>query len=212
MYTSEDSNNWLNKNIEKEFIDVFTQWFDKDLLGKSFYERYYILWKYSGYASNLDGDFVEAGVYNGSSAIFMSNRCQTVLHLIDSWEGLSQLQKEDNPIYDQDDNTWMPRFNIPIELVKDNLKICSNLKYHKGWIPDVLNLDIKISLLHLDLDLYQPTKDCLEYFWDKVVPGGIIVSDLHDEVAWGASKATKDFFKDIKEINFLPTGKAIIKK
>lgn len=212
MYTKQDSINWQNKNIEEEFINIFMKWFSEDLLGKWFYERYYIVWKYSAYASNMQGEFVEAGVYNGSSAFFMSQQCKTKLHLIDSWEGLSALQDVDNPIYDREDNEWLPRFNISIDAVKENLISCSNLEYHKGWIPEVLNITAPISLLHLDLDLYQPTKDSLEYFWDLVVPGGIIISDLHDEVSWGASKATKDFFKDIRDITYLPTGKAIIIK
>jgi hypothetical protein len=212
MYNKNDSFNWINKNIENEFIELFLKWFDKDLLGKWFYERYYIIWKYSIYASSMQGDFVEAGVYNGSSAFFMSPPCKTKLHLIDSWEGLPALQEIDNPIYDRQDNEWLPRFNISIDAAKENLKSYSNIEYHKGWIPEVLSIKDPISLLHLDLDLYQPTKYSLEYFWDQMVPGGIIVSDLHDEVSWGASKATKDFFKDIRQITFLPTGKAIIIK
>jgi hypothetical protein len=34
------------------------------------------------------------------------------------------------------------------------------------------------ALLFLDLDLYQPTIDCIRYFWDSVVPGGRIFT--HD--------------------------------
>ena len=39
------------------------------------------------------------------------------------------------------------------------------------------NKKMKISLLHLDLDDYEPSFIALEYFYEKVTPGGIILID-----------------------------------
>src|SRR5690606_40062214 len=40
-------------------------------------------------------------------------------------------------------------------------------------IPEFLanNKSLKISLLHIDVDVYEPTKVILESLWDKVVKG-----------------------------------------
>lgn len=204
-------------DIDPEFLEIFNSWWeeyggDTLIATNPWYERYYILWQYAKELSSLEGDFVECGAYNGSSSQFMAEECKTTLHLIDSWEGLSENGEYDNPIYDATNNSWVYKFKTDLESTKDNLKKYTNIEYHKGWIPEVLTLDTKISLLNLDLDLYQPTKDCLEYFWDKVVDGGVVISDFHDGVATGAEKATRDFFKNIRDIEVLPTGKAIIIK
>ena len=34
-----------------------------------------------------------------------------------------------------------------------------------------------LSLLHMDVDLYTPTKLALDSLWDSLVPGGIIIFD-----------------------------------
>jgi hypothetical protein len=199
-------------DIDPEFIKIFKErWKDHDgeqlLQSNMWYERYYILWQYAKGLSSLDGDFVECGTYSGSDAKFLATECKTTLHLIDSFEGLSEVGEYDNPWYEEN------KFIANLEELKETLKSHKNVKYYKGWVPDVLsNIDTNISLLALDLDLYEPTKNCLEYFWDKVVDGGVVICDFHDDYAWGAEKATRDFFQDIRDIEVLATGKAIIIK
>ena len=61
------------------------------------------------------------------------------------------------------------------------------------------NKNIKIRLLHLDADLYEPTLVGLKYFWDLLIPGGVL---LLDEYAFdgfiGESVAVDEFFKKNK--------------
>jgi hypothetical protein len=51
---------------------------------------------------------------------------------------------------------------------------------------------LKISLLHIDVDVYEPTKIILENLWDKVVHGGIIMLDDYGTVD-GETKAIDEF-------------------
>jgi len=46
-------------------------------------------------------------------------------------------------------------------------------------IPDFVkkNPGIRISLLHIDLDLYEPTKAALKYLYPLVSPGGVVLLD-----------------------------------
>ena len=55
---------------------------------------------------------------------------------------------------------------------------------------------MRISLLHVDTDIYEPAKVALEYLYDRVVKGGIIVSD--DYTVAGETKAIDEFLKDKK--------------
>ena len=59
------------------------------------------------------------------------------------------------------------------------------------------NPDLKIALLHIDVDIYEPTKVILEYLFKKVVKGGIIIFDDFN-VFPGETKAVIDFFKSKK--------------
>lgn len=52
---------------------------------------------------------------------------------------------------------------------------------------------LRISILYLDLDLYEPTIAALENFWDRVVPGGIVVFDEHAYHSWSEAQAVDEF-------------------
>jgi hypothetical protein len=70
------------------------------------------------------------------------------------------------------------------------------------------NPHLKISLLHIDVDLYEPTKYILERLYSKVTKGGIIILDDYGAFA-GTNKAVDDFFKNQIEVKKLPYSNAI---
>lgn len=97
-------------------------------------------------------------------------------------------------------------------LQKQNLH--NNVEIVKGDILKTLdqyvnnNPHLKISLLHIDVDLYEPTKFILEKLYDRVTKGGIIILDDYGAFA-GANKAVDDFFESKIEIKKLPFSNAI---
>ncbi len=70
------------------------------------------------------------------------------------------------------------------------------------------NPHLKISLLHIDVDLYEPSKIILERLYNRVTNGGIIVLDDYGAFA-GTNKAVDDFFENKREIKKLPYSHAI---
>lgn len=54
--------------------------------------------------------------------------------------------------------------------------------------------ELKIALLHIDVDVYDPAKTILEQLFDHVVPGGIIVLDDYGTV-YGETKAVDDYLQ-----------------
>ena len=64
-------------------------------------------------------------------------------------------------------------------------------------VPSENNPALKIALLHIDVDVYEPSKIILELLWDKVVPGGILVLDDYGTVE-GETKAVDEFFSKQK--------------
>ncbi|HSD42676.1 MAG TPA: TylF/MycF/NovP-related O-methyltransferase [Burkholderiales bacterium] len=68
--------------------------------------------------------------------------------------------------------------------------------------------------MHLDVDLYAPTRACLEYFLPRLVSGGVVVCDDYGSSAFpGAARAWDEVCGD-GALPFveLPTGQAVILK
>ena len=84
-------------------------------------------------------------------------------------------------------------------------------KLIEGGIEETLpiflenNPGLRISLLHLDMDIYKPTKFALEKLFPLVVKGGVVVFDEYGLMPWeGESNAAEEYFK---EIGFEPAMK-----
>ena len=58
------------------------------------------------------------------------------------------------------------------------------------------NRGMRISLLHLDLDVFEPTLAVLRAAWESMIPGGLIVLDEYGIEGWGESEAVDLFFKE----------------
>lgn len=76
------------------------------------------------------------------------------------------------------------------------------LHYHVGWFQETLPADHEtigpIAILRLDGDWYASTKVCLEYLFDKVVKGGIVIIDDYGTYE-GCRRAVDEFIK-LKQI------------
>ena len=72
--------------------------------------------------------------------------------------------------------------------------------YFQDVLPEVENQIGKVGLLRLDGDWYASTKVCLEFLFDKVVSGGVIIID--DYGAYDGCKTAVDEF--LKGRNIFP--------
>lgn len=153
-------------------------------------------------AALIKGDFVECGTYLGTSARKLAENCRTTVHLFDSWEGVSELGEFDNNLYET--LNWKTHLDI----AKINLSQFSNVAFYKGWFPERFPeiADVNISLLHLDCSLYQPTKDSLEFMWERVVEGGYVICNTHEGLSTGPEKAVREFFAGKAELVEYPMG------
>lgn len=63
-------------------------------------------------------------------------------------------------------------------------------------VPDFLtaNPHFRIALLHLDLDVYGPTKEMLDLLFPRIVPGGVVMVDDYAH-APGATRALDEFLE-----------------
>lgn len=171
-------------------------------------------------------NFVECGCWLGQSTFEISyvlsqHAFSKNFFVFDSFEGLSELSEDDqSPLRKNNDKTNLKvrkHFASNFDLVQNTLKDFPFTTLHQGWIPnvfDTITID-KIQFLHIDVDLFQPTYDSLEFFFEKLVPGGIIVCDDYNATKWpGAKNAWDKFFADKKvTINYpIPLGGSFIIK
>lgn len=86
--------------------------------------------------------------------------------------------------------------------------------FHKGWIPERF-ADVaqrKFCFVHVDVDLFQPTRDSLEFFYPRMVRGGIILCDDYGFTSCPGAQTAFDTYladKPEKVVN-LPTGQGFI--
>ena len=70
--------------------------------------------------------------------------------------------------------------------------------------------DTRFCFVHLDVDLYSSTKQCLEYFFPRLVPGGILLSHDYSLLA-GVRQAFTEFTTGrCEQVIELPTTQGML--
>lgn len=138
---------------------------------------------------NIEGDFIETGVWRGGSCIFMNGFLQANnitdrnVWVADSFEGLPAPNLEQYP---KDYGDYLHTFDylrVSLEQVQENFKkydlLNDQVKFLKGWFKDTLPTAPieKIAIARLDGDMYESTMDGLVNLYDKVSKGGYIIID-----------------------------------
>lgn len=174
----------------------------------------------SQHALKLDGDFVECGVHTGilSHAICEYVKFETVAKtfwLFDTFNGIpiDQLSLAEK---NKGENFNRHIYFDCYDLVKESFSRYNNIKLVKGLIPDSFqSISLKkVSFLSIDLNNAYAELESLKYFWEKLVPGGLIIFDdygfsLHEE-----QKCAIDTFLNSKNVFVatLPTGQGLVIK
>lgn len=157
---------------------------------------------------HLPGDILEFGVYKGASLVRLLSfrdllECENSRKIF----GFDIFGKFPDNLELEKDREFVRKFEnaggygiSKNELQKHlSAKGLGNFELIEGdinkTIPKFLKAHnpIKISLLHIDVDVYEPTKLILESLWDKVVKDGIVMLDDYGTVE-GETKAVDEFF------------------
>jgi hypothetical protein len=161
---------------------------------------------------NLPGDLVDCGVYRGASLFTWANlieifapHSQKVVIGFDTFAGFSDglhlsEDKENAARLMEDHEHFLPRSPDELISIAKALNLAHRFRLVPGdavqTIPEFVgkNRGLRLSLLHLDFDVYEPTKAALEHLYPLLVPGGIVVLDEYGNSGWGESDAVDAFF------------------
>ena len=102
-----------------------------------------------------------------------------------------------------DGDHWGIFARTSLKRVKSFLSGFDNFEFHPGVFPTTgleLSPEEKFCLVHVDVDLYRSTYDACEFFYPRMVTGGIMVfNDYRVAKCEGATAAIDEFFEDKPE-------------
>jgi len=165
--------------------------------------RFYMWWmqierlKREGVA----GDFAELGVYRGKSArILHLIDSERVIHLFDTFEGFPACDLKGET---GEASTYTTRHFADTGLSRmRRLGIAPDkMILYPGYFPDtaVGAANHLFALVNLDADLYRPTLSGLQFFYPRVLPGGVLFIHDYNNKWPGIIRAVDEFCRDIPE-------------
>ncbi|MFN4282382.1 MAG: TylF/MycF/NovP-related O-methyltransferase [Alphaproteobacteria bacterium] len=147
----------------------------------------------------IDGAFAELGVYGGNSAKVLRRLAPgRKLYLFDTFAGFPDRHASDDP-----GDVAAGDYACSLDQVRRFVGDDPEVTYCQGIFPETAALvpeDVRFALVHLDCDLYVPTRAALEFFYPRMTPGGIMI--LHDYCSgcWaGVPRAVDEFLSDKPE-------------
>lgn len=188
---------------------------------KMFWRLHVALWC-ATQAQKLPGDFVECGVWRGFLATAIMNYIPwpadgKSFYLFDTWEGLDERYLTEGERNNRAKlEHFKPYYANQYEFVEKHFSSYPNVHLVKGSVPETLDLvEIgAVSYLSLDMNCAPPELAAAEYFWERLVPGGMILLDDYGFVSYEDQKRGFDDFaaKHGIEVLALPTGQGLLIK
>ncbi|MBW4091161.1 MAG: MtfD protein [Proteobacteria bacterium] len=177
------------------------------------------LWA-AGQAARLDGDFVECGVDTGMMSVAICdwldfNRLDRDFWLFDTYRGIPEAQMSAT------ERTGVAAWHNShsyedcFATAQANFAPWARCRLVRGEVPDSLASfppDRRVAYLSLDMNIVAPEVAALAFFWDRLVPGAVV---LLDDYAWATHRDQKmalDAFAADKGamILSLPTGQGLL--
>jgi len=193
---------------EERFVNLANKIFASDDLHASIIWRIHVLAWAVEHCKHLKGDMIEFGCYDAKVAEFIIEYSE----LIQTDKQLFLYDIFDNP------PTEKGPMHSP-QLYDDVVNRLSKYDFVnviKGLLPNSFEYKKfeNIAFVHMDLNSAETEMSLLELFFDKIVPGGILILDDFGQSAYKEQHIQEtEFFKKINySIVELPTGQGMVFK
>jgi hypothetical protein len=179
-----------------------------------------ILWA-AEHCKDIEGDFVECGTNKGGYAKAICEyidfgSINKTFYLLDTFEGLDESQLTKEEIAAGKKEYFQSAYSNCFEQVKKTFSSVKNIKLIKGSVPGTLALvsGKQFAFLSIDMNNVNPEIAALDYFWDKLSKGGMIVLDDYAYVTYDLQYEAHNKWAKQKGIKILslPTGQGLIVK
>lgn len=142
-------------------------------------DRRWIVHQFLRLVADIAGDTAECGVFQGATSFLICKANEQITKfnrthfMFDSFEGLSEPNPHDGIYWRKGD------LAATENLARQRLQECKSAVFMKGWIPSRFSevADRRFAFVHVDVDLYEPTRDAIEFFYPRLNDGAILVVD-----------------------------------
>jgi hypothetical protein len=167
-----------------------------------------ILFELLSRTSEVEGDIAECGVFRGrtiaSMALWVQQHIQKSKHILgfDSFAGFPDEAIDLDLQLGGADSAEKQRGGFAqtsLELLQQKLRrlgVDRLVTLEPGFFTDSLERHDQrtFSFVHLDCDLYESYKVCLEFFYPRLHPGAVVLFDEYNDPPWpGCNKAVDEF-------------------
>jgi O-methyltransferase len=137
----------------------------------------------------IKGITAEVGVYGGDISRMIAETFKKKHYAFDTFEGLQDVEKVDG------DKIENGMFKADYDMVKKNLNL-KNIEIVKGYFPKTFKKKYKkdYAFVHIDVDTYKSTLNCIDIFYPLVVKKGFIVIDDYNCSKTPGAKEAIDWF------------------
>lgn len=147
-------------------------------------------------SENVQGSFVECGVWRGGASIFARACLPMDRHVIccDSFQGLPFDQTE--PDFNSYD--FLAVTEAEVRRNFESYRLNENIRMVKGPFSETLrSLEGPIAILRADGDMFSSTIQILSWLYEKVSPGGYVIID-----DWNLEPCRRavEFYRDSNQI------------
>lgn len=193
------------------------KYLDNEYFEKYDYTRYKTLQLVSNeiYDNDIKGAVAEVGVYRGEFAkiinILFKDR---KLYLFDTFEGFDinevKHDLEKSLIVDKTRERLVYHGNLfentNVDIVMKKMTYPNNCIIKKGFFPDTaIGVEEQFSFVSIDVDLYNPIYNALEFFYPRLSTGGyIFVHDYNVRNYLGVKKAVQNFEQKFGKLRKVP--------
>tara|TARA_B100001093_G_C26802949_1_gene1004247 strand:- start:151 stop:945 length:795 start_codon:yes stop_codon:yes gene_type:complete len=214
MFCSDNLITW-NKNLsflrDDRLVNIVNDP-ETDVTERSIIWRTYILFYFARTSLDVEGDFIEAGIYRGHTAEQMLKECELSKHEKKLWlyDIFEWKEGDEHPKMDEHRNALM------YEDVVSRFSKYSNVNIVKGSVPESFSEGFpdSIAFCHIDMNHSTPEAGALREVLPRLSKGGAIIFDDYGWWGYSAQKVALDpiarsFGQEILE---LPTGQGLLIK
>lgn len=157
----------------------------------------------------------ECGVYMGNSLVACAQMLRASglkwrFHALDTFSGLPDLSEVDLRLAPENAQYRAQKLFADTSLDAVTARVAEagisdSVVFHKGLFADTLPQlsDVQYHFVNIDCDLFEPHIECLDYFYPRMVRGGVIFFDDYGSREFPMARAAVDqFMRDKPELLF----------
>jgi hypothetical protein len=183
--------------MHPDFEEAFRLWTQHDAFrGLDLVRVWSMVLNAKNVLAKCEGSVAELGVYQGQSSALLSfyaRKFGRKMYLADTFQGFMESQYEEG----MGEGKQAAFKDVSLESAKAVVGEYEGNRWIVGMFPDSVTKEMqedKYAFVSIDCDIYEPILRGLEFFWPRMVPGGVILIHDYSSGHWpGATRAVDEF-------------------